>query len=390
MSRVSRNTWNWGVKEWAIDYAEFVLHTLTPLVWLILFVGIMDRKTFLETWFMPFLGVFAAFLANCVPLGGGIVYIPVLSLLGANIQLGSAFTIAIMPFGNGVFGFFRWLLKNPSMIRWEVLPYVVLSSWLGSFAAVFMFPPIDSYWIKIGFGFFCLILGFLVLSAVYRGGLRSVFGLPSTSNLPNNSLVIEQKLPEPQDKESDKQQEVDLIGLLDDVETPSGKEEAINQEVDTANVEHDEAADLDDLLMAEYDNAEIDSSSYNDHSDAQDVPVNQRWILVTVGLLGGFIFVPNIGIGPALFTYVTLALLGYEETAAMVTGIITGGWVCALPFVWNVVYFTVPYQLWVMTLPGVYLGAKFAPHAIEYVGVQRVMTAFSIFLFASAALYFLH
>lgn len=35
-----------------------------------------------EVLYMPFLGIFAALLANSVPIGGGIVYIPVLHLLG--------------------------------------------------------------------------------------------------------------------------------------------------------------------------------------------------------------------------------------------------------------------------------------------------------------------
>jgi hypothetical protein len=36
----------------------------------------------IELFFMPFLGIAAALLANSVPIGGGIVYIPVLHLLG--------------------------------------------------------------------------------------------------------------------------------------------------------------------------------------------------------------------------------------------------------------------------------------------------------------------
>ncbi len=344
---------NWGVESWAIEYADVVLHTITPIVWLILFVGIMDRQSFLETWFMPFLGAFAAFLANSVPIGGGIVYIPVLSLLGANIQLGSAFTIAIMPFGNGVFGFFRWLLKDPSMIRWEVFPYFVLSICVVSFVSVFLLPTPDTFWIKTGFGIFCLALGVIVLLAVYKGGLRAVFGFSSVSS---NKNITE------------KHQHGDLIALIDPNSTQKNRilDEIYDDEEEKATQEgHD--SELDDLLLAEYETSSTPTNSSNSHHnnstiDQHDQPLSdhQCWTLILTGFFGGLVFVPNIGIGPALFTYLLLALYGYNETAAMVTGIITGGWVCALPLLWNLLLVpqVVPYKLWVMTLPGVFLGAK--------------------------------
>lgn len=68
------------------ERADFILHVVTPVIWVILFVLIIDRQSFYETWYLPILGILAAFLANSVPIGGGIIYIPALSLLGANIS----------------------------------------------------------------------------------------------------------------------------------------------------------------------------------------------------------------------------------------------------------------------------------------------------------------
>lgn len=339
--------WNWGIELWAKENADFILHTVTPLVWIILFIGIMDRQSFLETWYMPFLGVFAAFLANSVPLGGGIVYIPVLSLLGANIQLGSAFTLAIMPFGNGIFGFLRWLVKNSEVIRWEVFPYVVLSSWIGSFLAVFVLPTPETAWIKFGFGIFCLVLGTLVTAAVYRGGLRNVFGFPAVPTLIEKRIPLVQtftvaSIPDhPED---------DLISIDHTIEASAEAIEENSSEIGT---------ETDSLLAdTEIESANIATSTTTHQSIS--LSDTQKWILIVVGFFGGVVFVPNIGIGPALFTYVTLALFGYGETAAMVTGIVTGGWVCALPLLWNLLLLpqNIPYKLWVMTVPGVFYGAK--------------------------------
>jgi hypothetical protein len=97
------------------------------------------------------------------------------------------------------------------------------------------------------------------------------------------------------------------------------------------------------------------------------LPASHKAVLIVVGFLGGLVFVPNIGIGPALFTYVALALLGYAETASMVTGIITGGWVCALPLLWTLVLTPekLPFKLWIMTIPGVFYGAKVRLRALR-------------------------
>jgi TRAP-type uncharacterized transport system fused permease subunit len=53
-----------------------------------------------------------------------------------------------------------------------------------------------------------------------------------------------------------------------------------------------------------------------------------------------------------------LVLLGYKEQRAIVTGIVTGGWVCIVPFLIHIYRNDVPYALWVLVLPGVFYGAK--------------------------------
>lgn len=402
--RSTGSSWNWGVEQWAVDNADTILNTVTPLVWVVLFVGLIDRESFLDTWYMPFLGVFAAFLANSVPLGGGIIYIPVLSILGANIQLGAMFTISIMPFGNGIFGFIRWLVKNPAVMLWEVFPYVVFSSWLGSFLAVFVLAPPETALIKFGFGVFCSVLGVLVSLAVYKGGLRNVFGfqeLPaSTTSVVQTYTVSTVDSPDHAVTDTDADDQ-DLIGV-DDVLEPGAED--VEAHVETAP------------LLETSPNLKVETFEkvVTVSATGYSLPASHKAVLVVVGFLGGLVFVPNIGIGPALFTYVTLALLGYPETASMVTGIITGGWVCSLPLLWTLVLTPekLPFKLWIMTIPGVFYGAKvstcvcgsrlplsprpspssrqFAPPAIEWIGPARVMAGFAVFLFCSAALYFFH
>lgn len=295
--------------DWVIfihQHAEWILSVLAPVIWCFLLVMLVNRNDLYESWFMPFLGVIAAFLANSVPIGGGIVYIPALSLLGAEISLGASFTIATMPIGNGIFGFLRWLIKDPSVFIWESFQYTVVSSWVGSIIAMLVFPSPDSHLIKLFFGLFCFFIGVLVLLALYRGGLRNVFF----------NLHVHHD-PETNDNRFDSEIELSEHG-----------QPIYPTKPETFSASGEEA-------------------------------LKRHWMVVAgVSFLGGVFLVPNIGIGPALVTYFMLVLLGYKEQRAIVTGIVTGGWVCIVPFLFHVYRNDVPYALWVLVLPGVFYGAK--------------------------------
>ena len=96
------------------------------------------------------------------------------------------------------------------------------------------------------------------------------------------------------------------------------------------------------------------------HFHSQSSSNVNKWIVISfISFLAGLILVPNIGVGPALTTYVLLELYGYEAEQAIVTGIITGGWVCILPFIIHWVDIgDVPWKMWIMVLPGVFIGSK--------------------------------
>ena len=85
-----------------------------------------------------------------------------------------------------------------------------------------------------------------------------------------------------------------------------------------------------------------------------------------------------------------VALLVWNDLpakACVVTGILVGGWTSIVPFLLHLfVIGDVPIALWVMGLPGVYLGARIAPLVHDKVGLSTILTAFCVFLVATAAL----
>jgi uncharacterized membrane protein YfcA len=306
------------------ETSDFILSVASPILWCVLFVTIMDRDSLLETWYMPLLGFLAAFLANSVPIGGGIVYIPALSLLGAQISLGCSFTLATMTIGNGIFGFLWWLAKDSSVMVWESFPRTVLPSYAGSLLAMLLLPQPAIAIIKQCFACFCFVLGIIVLLAIYRGGLNKIlpFQCVALTKLPSTSII---------------EAEARMLLVIDGIEDVTGRKSV--------------GLDKAEAMASIFDSTTLPTLPS---------PTAEQWHLVSsVSFIGGVLLVPNIGIGPALVTYVMLSLLGYREDQAMVSGIVTGGWVCALPFAFHVlVWNDVPYHLWVMVLPGVFLGAK--------------------------------
>ena len=57
-------------------YLDVILFAVVPIAWSMLAVFVLCAKDVLDLWYMPFLGIFAACLANAVPIGGGIIYVP--------------------------------------------------------------------------------------------------------------------------------------------------------------------------------------------------------------------------------------------------------------------------------------------------------------------------
>jgi uncharacterized membrane protein YfcA len=292
------------------SHSDYILTFVCPLLWTLLFLAcVPDRRKLLELLFLPFLGIFAACLANCVPIGGGIVYTPAFYLLGIKLHLGVSFSVATMSIGNGLFGFLRWLAKDPTLIIWPSFVYTVIPSSIGSLVAMTVLQPPPLWLVKRGFAFFCVCLSCLILTAVQRGGLSKL--ISSTSS--------------PLSTRKDKSVEVNM----------------------------------------------------------------QQWLGVAIiSFLAGLVLVPNIAVGPALSTYLLLNVLGYSAESSMCTGIITGGWVSIIPFAYHLLVLgDVPLDFWVMVLPGVWIGATVAPIVVEYLGVNTIMTMFSVFLFLTAILF---
>ncbi len=348
------------IADYLVENFDSLINFVIPVVWCLLFVFIMDRDGFFNFWYMPFLGLFAAVLCNTVPIGGGVVYVPALSMLGVDIHLGVSFSVAVMTVGNGGLGFLRWLHKDSSLIRWESFRYTVLPSSIGTFIAMVFFPPLDVTTVRTLFAYFCLLLACLVLAAVYRGGkIEQLLSNENTDNTATGCCGTSTNEPiytdSPYEEES---------GLLDTEKTYPTRGNSNDNMVNTAELSTQEniaeIVQLADNIPISFVKAPSLPVRHG-QNDPHHVSVSDNhWYLIAfVSFLAGAFLVPNIGIGPALTTFIALQLVGYHAKAAIVTGIITGGWVSIVPFLLHWLWLNdVPFQLWIMVLPGVFYGAK--------------------------------
>ena len=159
------------------QYADFILMPLLPILWCLLLVATLNRDQLLSAWGMPLLGIFSATLANAVPVRGGIVFLPVLHLLGYHISLGSAFAVSTIFFGNGIFGFLSWIKKDPSAIVFYALPAAVMPAWIGS-AIGTLRPLMSAEQCRTVFALFAIKEAVIVWRGLYVGRRNLRVGKP--------------------------------------------------------------------------------------------------------------------------------------------------------------------------------------------------------------------
>lgn len=143
---------------------------LVGLVWLFFFPHF--RQAFLKQfYFMPFLGVVAATVANTTPAAAGIVYFPVLTRLSIDPATAVQFSLIIQAYGMGL-GSFKWFLFNKKLFMVKLLPLCFLGGTIGIVIGI-VFVPIDTPEIltlifnSIGFIFTQIIFFSILLKRTY-------------------------------------------------------------------------------------------------------------------------------------------------------------------------------------------------------------------------------
>lgn len=145
-------------KPWLTTRA-FLLVLLAGLPWFV-----YSPPTLREVWFAPFMTTVAVLLpASGVPIAGGIVFFPVLSLAGFRPDAAVAFAAATQAIGVGVFTPLTWYVQEPNVFLPVALLPAVLGSSISCALAVFVWPsPSERVTVSVFtiFAAFCAVFTF--------------------------------------------------------------------------------------------------------------------------------------------------------------------------------------------------------------------------------------
>ncbi|SDU55250.1 Uncharacterized membrane protein YfcA [Desulfobacula phenolica] len=116
----------------------YIMFAVVCGIWLISFSHF--REDFLgQFYYMPFLGVIAATIANTTPAAAGIVYFPVLTRLQISPVTAVQFSLIIQAYGMGL-GTFKWYLVNKRLFMANVMPLCLSGGVLGIIISIVFIP----------------------------------------------------------------------------------------------------------------------------------------------------------------------------------------------------------------------------------------------------------
>lgn len=107
--------------------------------------------------YMPFLGIIAATVANTTPAAAGIVYFPVLTRLDVLPVTAVQFSLLIQAYGMGL-GTFKWYLVNKKLFITNVLPVCIGGGVIGVVLSIVVFPIQNPELLTLVFNFAALLL----------------------------------------------------------------------------------------------------------------------------------------------------------------------------------------------------------------------------------------
>ncbi len=92
-----------------------------------------------DYYYMPFLGLIAATVANTTPAAAGIVYFPILTRLQTPPETAAQFSLMIQAFGMGI-GTIRWFFVNKRLFLLSILPFCLSGGIIGITFSILVMP----------------------------------------------------------------------------------------------------------------------------------------------------------------------------------------------------------------------------------------------------------
>ena len=142
----------------------YIIFAAASGLWIILFPYF--REDFLnQFYYMPFLGIIAATVANTTPAAAGIVYFPILTHLHINPITAVQFSLIIQAYGMGL-GTFRWFLVNKKLFIANVIPVCLAGGIAGVMISTVFIPIADPGHLTLIFNFIAFLFTQIIFFSI--------------------------------------------------------------------------------------------------------------------------------------------------------------------------------------------------------------------------------
>lgn len=153
--------------------------------WVLAF-PVFYREFLGQYFYMPFLGMIAATVANTTPAAAGIVYFPILTRLNVAPITAVQFNLMIQAYGMGL-GTFKWYLVNRRLFIFRVLPVCLLGAIIGVTTGILVFPVDNPELLTLIFNSVAFLFTQIIFFSILRRHRFPRLDVPLT---PVNLLIL--------------------------------------------------------------------------------------------------------------------------------------------------------------------------------------------------------
>jgi len=348
-----------------VQRAQTLAHVWLPArlvllgVFIILPFAFYDIEAIKSAWYAPIMGVVAASIpASGIPVAGGIVFVPLLTVAGVCPRDAIIFTAATQTLGVGVFAPLNWLLTKPEVFDCEALKLAVPAALLGDFVALALVPASNDQVVVVAFATFCVFMALYTARGLYTNLFVSVKRTQSGANL------VEEPVSKP----------VSGVGTPVRLDSPPKGQEPASPSMKVVATKASNSRAIDRVIFV--------ISSF------------------VGGMLTAYI---GVGVEKVLFLWMTcgprkrLIKARTDVQSAGLTSIAVVGWVSAFSVMFSLSTpcgstlangFTkmgeLPTPIWMCGLPGIMIGSMVGPKLAAAVGPQKILILFCVMLFAES------
>ena len=333
-----------------------------------------------HSWFAPLMGIVAcAIPSGGAPVAGGVVFLPVLSMVGLEPHDAVGFAVTTQMFGIGIFAPLGWMARDPTVLMFNFLKITFPYALAGLLTGLLLIPLEKSDEVMWTFTVFISFLAWYTIHGLVsdRLDVSGVSGEPSCC--PPDHHNVHNHIHRTNKAESD-----------DDIEM------------------HVQKNQTEGAMPLESNMTPTKDFGRKSKAERRRIRVSRKeYVIYTLTCYFGGILTAWIGIGVEKLTFVLLTYFhNVDVTAAGVSSICLTGFLSAIAFLFHSlcgpaddspgphfqcamkttadptgnVFGNVPYEIVLAVLPGILIGSVVGPAINAAIGPRNMMVIFVCFL----------